>query len=275
MGRASRSKWERRLANSKGSAEGNRSQEAWRTAFENASPFEKFKAKLGEERRRGGAPSIECKRPDGPVYRRPGEGWAHPFVNGCVRLGSLESFRNQEDPAKIDAREGEQTYRSGAISGLSSDPEVAHRMQHSGIAVFGGGVASISMSGNTTTWHIPNAFVLCMSTVRDSDVTQQRYGEECVRIFDVEGLFRAITATLVASGYSIRSARADVVTYTERDFQGNEASPGLLAFVKPKRYEVEQEYRFVWVVDGLGPETPHLDITVNDCARYCEVIGVL
>jgi len=159
------------------------------------------------------------------------------------------------------------TYYSGeTIHGDWTDEAVRTVAGRSGIHFSGEGTfENLTLSGNVNRTFTPNAYVLCFSLER-----LRKFGAHCVRVDDIGGFFRSVSASL-GRKYKIIDSGIGSVEYRERVYRHLDPAPSRHpAFIKPPTFEDEKEVRMLWVVDN-----PDIKPRFLDCPRarrYCTLL---
>ncbi len=178
---------------------------------------------------------------------------ARAFSTGRIYLSTLQNCRNHEDAERADPGEASSGYISGTLSGDSdTDPRLLNRLRRSGIQVthFSG-----EISNNLSYQQIPDAYLLCLSTVNSPELCE-RFGDYVVQVRDSRRLFCAIIDTMERLGY-LGSVEIGCVRYGHRDGVEDDPEIGPIGFVKPEwPYAIEREVRLMWRPAGTEPIAP-------------------
>ncbi len=191
------------------------------------------------------------------------------MLKGAIRLTTLAACRAYEDAERGDPEEGKQTYLSGTISGGSEDPKFVEQARRSGIAI-GPGCTGGHIENCTNVSTVPDAYILCTSTVRDDAHFSKAFGGYCVQIVAPWVVLQHISSMLFLLGKAKEGACRPVV-YRDRTYTGLEEMHHPV-FVKPAvPYAPQREFRFAWIPQGKieGP----LDIVVPNIAHYCRRVA--
>ncbi len=179
---------------------------------------------------------------------------AEALLQGHVWISTLETCRRYENAERGDPDEASVIYNSGTIVGDSDNADLQLIAQRSRIGI-GPGCTNITLSNNTRSTRIPDAYVLC-TTLGADPTTMGDFGKYCVRIARPRSFCERVTAILVRIG-SIQQAYAGPVRYADRTYRFLDAEPGPLGFVKPRdKYAHQREYRMLWLPTGLKAIQP-------------------
>lgn len=180
------------------------------------------------------------------------------LLHGELRLTSIARLRQVEDKNRFDVNEGNlsMTFCSKQFPpiAMTSDPDEPD-------------------------------YVLCTS-LSPYAYNTKRY-VSCLRIFDVEGLTRAVTDALERSGYEVRGVCIGPCTYAGRDDLCNvpekaemsaehlhdlmKIGVGYAPFQKPWRFLMEHEFRIVWSLSyGLRVREPYITVKIDYPERYAQ-----
>lgn len=192
---------------------------------------------------------------------------ADALAAGNVWLSTLRDCRTKEHPLQGDAGEGVHTYHSGSWRGNGDDPEIQLVARRSGIRIEG---SNVSMRGNVHVTSIPDGFVLCATESFDPGELSETFGKHCVEIENPVGFFKAVQRAFPPD--SITRGVFGKVKYRERVYKGVAEEPGLIGFVKPKKYAHQREMRFLWYTSGQRLIKPFL-LSVPDAAQFCKRIS--
>ena len=96
------------------------------------------------------------------------------------------------------------------------------------------------------------------------------FGAACVEIRKLRRFFGRVTRAL-GKEHAIVQAACGPVIYDARQYEGLQASPGPLGFVKPRdQYSEQREFRFLWTVKHAPPLKPfllHVPEIISLCTR--------
>ena len=183
--------------------------------------------------------SNHANKVPGSVYRFFKEEWqAEALCRGEVWVSTLEECRGYEDPLQGDPDEAKHTYRSGTISGGSSDPGFVEVASRCAIYV-GGNVKNFTISDFTIIHSIRDAYVLCTTKEFSPDVLSDTFGNYCVEIINPNSFYEKVTAEISKKTHLISSSLGEV-KYRRREFSGLDVPPGKLGFVKTEPKPTEK-----------------------------------
>jgi len=198
-------------------------------------------------------------------------------AHGGIRIGTLYEFRHTDDwdPARADGGEGEFTFTV-----VSEQPELVTRdnapwFLRPVLEALGTPIASHGGNLSTVATH-PDTYLYCSSAVTTQQ-TRARYGEFVVRIADVPGFFRALTAHLFDDLGAIAAdphGYAAPCLYLDRAIRLGTAFTPLaeppLAMLKPTRWRDDQEVRALWHPRVPAPRLKPLCTVHGALAHFCE-----
>ena len=189
------------------------------------------------------------------------EEYAEDFVKGNILISTLKTCREYEDPLQGDSEEGFERYTPGAcISGGSNDSDFVAMAGNTGIRI-GAGCQDVVINNAHRETSLHDAYVLCTTIGFSSSQLVDTFGSYCVKIKNLDAFQLAITKALLEISPVDAYFRGGI-TYKERSYQGMEAPPGVIGFVKPPdKYAVQREYRFMWTV----PHNHLIDKVVINC----------
>lgn len=184
-----------------------------------------------------------------PVYRffRSAD-HADAFARGEVLLSTLATCRDYTDPERGDPGEAfhgfdvdcpfppSETELVAMARALAPDIAGAHVVNGEGMAIA----------------QIRDAYLVSTSAECDPDTMRVPFGAYCVEVRDAKAFFEGVTEALAAR-LPLLDARWGPVHYRERIDLHAATPPEEIGFIKPRRYERQQEVRFLWTVgrDGL------------------------
>ena len=202
------------------------------------------------------------------------EDYADQFAMGNIRISTLETCRQYEDPLQGDSGEGSSVYRGGIYKNVNGDhPGFLQDAARSGIHFHGdpSEFTNISISGAKREFRINDALVLCTTAHFDPTALSDTFGKYVVEINDVPGFFTELTQALV-DRYPILKFYARPVHYRSREFDSSQA-PSHEGFIKPTDpYAPQQEFRMLWTVRPSTDLTPG-NVFVPELAKYCQRIA--
>ena len=192
------------------------------------------------------------------IYRFFSEKWqADDLTRGGVWLSTLGTCRTYEDPEQGDPQEAHETYNSGHATGDSNDPTFVERAKKCGIHI-GPGCSNITISNNTSSTSLPDAYVLCTTTEFSPEKISDTFGKYCVEITNPREFFVTVSENLESQA-AIKEAAAGKIIYKDRSYSGMESPPGPIGFVKPPDlYASQKEFRFLWLPEKSKEITPFL-----------------
>jgi len=206
------------------------------------------------------------------VYRYFDESrFADGLVAGRLRLTTFEVCRGYESAEQGDREEGMGFYETGTIRGGSQDPDFVEVARRAGIGI-SPGCSNGHIEDCTSTTKLEDAYLYCVSCVRDDDYFASRFGPYCVEI--VSPFLFGMHVTAMATGVGlVGNAGAGPVTYRSRTYTAME-DPFEPAFVKPESYVPQREFRFAWLPTALAsrPLKP-ADLTVPQIAPLCRRVA--
>lgn len=193
--------------------------------------------------------------------------YAEDFVNGKLRVSTLETCRNHENKAQGDAQEG---YMFNYIREIhSSHPRFQVISNKSGICMIGSDNCVIKNS--TYKECIEDAYLLCTTTqCRPEDFTDD-FGDYCVEITDPLKMMEMITQTLHRTS-KVTHCQYREIKYRSRAFQQEEIIDIPMEFLKPDTdiYMSQNEFRYVWYTD-VSPIMP-INIECGSFSEFCKII---
>ncbi|MDN2676690.1 hypothetical protein [Janthinobacterium sp. SUN033] len=172
------------------------------------------------------------------------ENYANDLVLGIVSLGTLEMCRAYEDPFQGDAKEAMHSYNSGIIIGDGSDTnfqKIARALQIS----VSEDCYDISFINTHSSRKIEDAYVICTSEFFIKEDFKESFGDYCVEISDPD-LFYSLISEALEKIFIIKSSSWGAVQYRERHFEGLDDPNGMIGFIKPEKYDSQNEIRFLW-----------------------------
>lgn len=206
---------------------------------------------------------------------------ADAFVEGNIKLSTLEACRKHENSEQGDAEEAIHRYNSGHIVGSSGDVDYSLIASRCGVVDLGYNKNTV-ISNNTVIELIPDAFVLCTTKEYDPDTMRVAFGSYCVEITDINRLYQLVTRAL-SKKYSIQNAQYGHVLYKERSYVGIQEPPGPIGFVKPAykytykkiiSYKDQKEFRFLWtLINNNTNLEPFILENVPKISEFCRRIA--
>lgn len=195
---------------------------------------------------------------DQPIYRFFSEKWqADALCEGKIWVSTLEECRKYECPLQGDPDEATEIYKSGHIVGGGGDPEFVEMAARSGVSI-GGGASNITISDCTNIKRLPDAYVLCTTSVFNPSALSETFGNYCVKISNPIEFFKRVSLAL-NEVCTIKEGAVGLVQYKERHYTGLDNRPGPIGFVKPKeKYSPQNEFRFLWLPEAHGEIQPFL-----------------
>lgn len=193
------------------------------------------------------------------VYRYEDQVWIDKFFeDGSLRLGSFQQFSQYDEEWRGDKSEGTCVAR-----GHAGDKEIW--------MVHGQGVS---------------AAVFCCSLKCSSEIQSDFKRDSVFEIFDTNGFALAVARQLAGFRHGLQGAciyRDERIIERAVDPSGIGPNGELnfssmvdysralggpeLVLLKPRRYEPQQEYRFIWELDRL--DAPHIDIVCPQARQFC------
>lgn len=193
--------------------------------------------------------------------------FADDFVNGKLRISTLETCRNHENKAQGDAEEG---YMFNYIKRIHSSHPRFHEISNRG------GICMVDsencvIENNTYTEYIEDAYLLCTTTKYHPEDFTDDFGSYCVEITDPLKMMEIITQTLHSTS-KVTHCKYSEVKYRSRTFQQEEIIENLMEFLKPDTdiYMSQNEFRFVWYTE-ISPITP-INIECGSFSEFCKII---
>ncbi|HDO6740635.1 hypothetical protein VSR89_22390 [Klebsiella pneumoniae] len=194
------------------------------------------------------------------------ESYANDFVDGKLRVSTLETCRNHENKAQGDPEEGYSRHYINRID--SSDPQFQE------IAMRGGchfvNCADITIENHTNTTIFEDAYILCTTTkCNPADFTED-FGRFCVEITNPYKMMELITKALISN--NITRCICGEIQYRTRTFQQEEYPQVPIEFIKPDTdiYMAQNEFRFSWHTKD-SPITP-ININCGSFSEFCRII---
>lgn len=169
------------------------------------------------------------------------------FLSGNIWLGTLRGYGVIENESQGDKQEGVTRYKTAESFDKDGWLDFSKKNPFMGGMVKFNGPFDGTIYIKDPTVHIPNAYTLCFSKVRNDELFKKDFGEFCVKIHDVEKLFAMITISLYNIDpsivkYPMGHLSVDYCKETLTSLDSEHFS----AFHKPRSYEWQTEYRFVW-----------------------------
>jgi hypothetical protein len=181
----------------------------------------------------------------GPVYRHITEKrFADQFVTGeSIWVSTFQRCREYEDAEQGDAGEGMLLHRINSAS--SRDPGFESIARVWGIKNEGGG--EVTITNSHTFFRVEDAYVVCFSLEVFGPVLKSKFGENVVKVHDVEEFARRLELEMRKVVPTVRFGLGlGPVTYSNRFYQDYETPPGDVHFVKPEvPFKSQREYRIV------------------------------
>jgi hypothetical protein len=181
----------------------------------------------------------------GRVYRFfRGAEHADAFVRGEVMLSTLGTCRDYSDPQRGDPGEAVHAYAVQCENPPSETELIAMARAltpHAQASRTGLGYAIAA---------IRDAYLISTSGVFAPE-SMRPFGDACVEILD-PGLFFSEVTLALQRQVPLEHARWGPVQYRGRVAADADAPPGDIGFIKPVRYAVQREVRFLWTVDRDG-----------------------
>ncbi|MGM8931427.1 hypothetical protein [Salinicola halophyticus] len=181
------------------------------------------------------------------IYRYlPQEYFSAEFLEGRIRLSTLEACRGYEDPARGDKGEGTWEYRVERAHGDWDDPELQYQASRVGIGIGPGSIGTTIENCSSYTTH-PDAFLLSFTLNPSADFADGTFGSYGIKVTRPDVLFHRITSYL-SRDVGIRYAKMKRVVYGDRVQVGMASDPENICFVKePDRYADQIEIRMFWL----------------------------
>lgn len=234
------------------------------------------------------------------IVKRFNDGAFESLKRGVIRIGSLAYYRRIESSERIDAeegplgaiihaREGDVQLSAEQLNGVMEAVGARYRLNRLGAVLRKGATLKIDSD--------VNVFVFCTSIDAAQDETlSTKFGQNIVEIVDTAGFSKLISRHLhqkvlvekclnlngnadrIGGGY-------EPVSYgkkTPREMHELKGEAVNLSgvFVKPRRYEEEREFRFVWIPlwlnDSTGCDLPidfkYLDLDIPEIWQYLRCV---
>jgi hypothetical protein len=186
---------------------------------------------------------------------------ADAFARGEVLLSTLATCRDYTDPDRGDPGEALHGFDVDC-SCPPSETELVAMARALAPPVAGAHVANAE---GMAIAQIRDAYLVSTSAEFDPETMRAPFGAWCVEIRDARAFFDAVTGAL-AAGLPLLDARWGPVHYRERIDLHAATPPEEIGFIKPRRYERQQEVRFLWSVDREGLLLP-LTLQIPQVAR--------
>ncbi|MDS0890954.1 hypothetical protein [Raoultella ornithinolytica] len=172
------------------------------------------------------------------------------FLSGNIWLGTLRGYGVIENENQGDKLEGVTCYKTSESFDKDGWQDFSKKRPSMGGMIKFNGPFDGTIYIEDPTVYIPNAYTLCFSKVRNDELFKDDFGEFCVKIHDVEKLFAMITLSLFEADSSIAKHPMShlSVDYSKETLTALD-SEYFSAFHKPRSYEWQTEYRFVWNTD--------------------------
>lgn len=193
--------------------------------------------------------------------------WAEELVLGrSVRIGSLQYYRDVErhSPGKGDENENSTALKpSTDVFTYHSDRGIGQQLARHGLSIdniaFDNGSTHIRIQGQ-------NAYVFCMSKTNSRSVAQNIDNgyDSCVLVGSPSKFAQALTNALRKNGIAVKEPTCGHITYRSRTIDENgtiENSP----FLKDLKFEVDQEFRFVWFAQTYETFVDLKDFDIRGC----------
>lgn len=198
--------------------------------------------------------------------------------DGTIRLGTLYEFRDEEmhGNAVGDAGEGKNTQALTAVDTeefdlLSNDERaVFARKVFKGWDEFPDGTnLTIRMMPNSRLElyeNSPDLYTFCSSLkFSESDMARMGY-DSCLHIKDIDMFFYEITKSIASF---VKGMTGNAVMYSDRVRPYDSEAEVPPAFIKPRAYEYQTEFRAVWS-PSKEEEIKPVIIKCPDARNYCE-----
>lgn len=187
---------------------------------------------------------IELENCNESLYRFFPEKWqAQALVDGKIWLSTLETCRNYENPAQGDSGEATEIFLSGTHLGGGDDPTFVEIARRSGIQV-GSSVNNVLLENNFFFEYAKDAYLFCTSKVSTPE-TLLDFGDYCVEITNPR-LFAYLATKRITEMMKLSAAVTRHIIYGARVYMDLDTPSGLMGFVKPREYESQKEFRFLW-----------------------------
>lgn len=181
------------------------------------------------------------------------EKYANALAAGEVYLSTLDTCRKYEDSLQGDPGEAEHTYHCAKIEGVTANPSIIKIAQRLGIDFqHKNNEKRVVLENCTSIFRIPDAFVLCTTTVFAPEMLGETFGKYCVEISN-PFLFSDVVMVELRKKIELKSSAIGHITYRERSYRELEESPGEFGFVKPLQYKDQLEYRLLYIPKSLDP----------------------
>ncbi|EPX2739172.1 MULTISPECIES: hypothetical protein [Klebsiella] len=169
---------------------------------------------------------------------------AESFIKGFVKVSTLETCRNYEDPEQGDNGEGIHIYH---IEHYNPEIDIEHKMAFNARSpvIIGRNSKNCTVSNISRLIKIPDAYVLCTTHEFNPELFKEGFGKYCVRINDPLNFMKRV-AQAMNDTYGIRACTHGYVDYSSRIINLHENDKPL-GFVKPEDpYAPQKEFRFIW-----------------------------
>lgn len=196
------------------------------------------------------------------------EEYANEFINGRLRISTLETCRNHKNEAQGDRNEGYLRHHIKRID--SSHPQFEKIAMRGGIYLEN--CTGVVIENNINITIIDDAYLLCTTTKYTPKDFNEDFGGFCVEITDPLKMVEMITHTLQINN-NVTHCRYGKIFYSHRTFQQEEYPEVPIEFIKPDTdiYRSQNEYRFVWYTNKL-PITP-INIECGSFSQICKRIN--
>ncbi|MGF6712716.1 hypothetical protein QFZ41_003680 [Luteibacter sp. W1I16] len=193
--------------------------------------------------------------------------FADAFTRGEVLLSTLSTCRDYTDPERGDPGEAVHGFAIDAPYPPSETELVAMARALAPMTVG----HHVSDADCVSIAEIRDAYLVSTTAVFDPSVMAEAFGSHCVAISDAKAFFDCVTETL-ATHMPVMDARWGPVRYQDRVEPEARTPPDDIGFIKPQRYERQQEVRFLWSVEREGLLLP-LTLNIPGIARLTERVS--
>ena len=205
---------------------------------------------------------------------------ADKMLSGELRAGRLKKFRETEDQARRDDLEGTVLWKGGTLTLRSGEGESAtispddlagpiewrpHLLGNLNVFCM---MAFPSDLGPWPSWPLVDQIT---EQVAESLPTCRKFGKHAVVITDAKEFLKRITRAAERANWQVRCSRVTYYDSYPPDVAVGDGLSFTPAFLKPRKFELEREFRVAMYTGTAGDDPATLDIgEIRDISFYTE-----
>lgn len=199
---------------------------------------------------------------------------AHMLADGEIRLGTLYTYRNEEEfgPEVGDKDEGTVDLKKSGFTVIdTADPRSTPAFFRSGLSVGPGSrLQIIARDGIGRRFEDPDCWIYCTSKYFDRAQMISIGYDTCIEIFDIEPFFFAVSREIQTRIRSFWGAAECV--YRDRAVEHTAYDGIPPAFIKHPRFRGQTEVRALWIPKD-GERVEPIIVSAKIAVQFCRLVG--